>query len=124
MAHGTTRLLRLSDADRLAAERWGKLMAGIREAFGPRVPLRRVQALLLVAEQPDVSLGELAALLEVPMATASADLQALGTKDQYGGRGLHLVEQRRDTLDATRNGYRLTPRGEGLLQCFGAIMDR
>jgi DNA-binding MarR family transcriptional regulator len=77
-----------------------------------RMPLRGVQAFLLVARNPGLSVSDLARHAGVPISTMSKDLRDIGEETRAGEPGLGLVSSR---AEGPERLYFLTSHGQGLL---------
>jgi DNA-binding MarR family transcriptional regulator len=74
----------------------------------------QVQAFLLVANHPDKSMGELAKLADVPMATMSRYLLDWSDKRRDGKKGYGLIARSAAPEELRRNKYKLSDAGYAL----------
>lgn len=82
----------------------------------PRMPLRCVQALLLVSEYPGESVTELASRAKISIVTMSRNLLDIGPQTRKGEPGLGLVEARTHPDNASAYAYTLTSRGRAMVE--------
>jgi DNA-binding MarR family transcriptional regulator len=94
-----------------------KLLAAIAPfiTLRPRMPLRCLETLLLVALHPGESVTDLAGRAGLSVSTMSRNLRDLGNEYRTGKAGLKLVESNPHPANAASLAYRLTPRGRALL---------
>lgn len=79
------------------------------------MPARCVQAFLFVAEKQGMSVADYARLAGMSQTTMGRNLLDLGQYDRWGKEGAGLVEGFDDVLDRRQRNYRLTLKGEALL---------
>src|SRR5262249_7788823 len=78
-----------------------------------------MEAFLLVAREPGLSVTEYAKRLKAPKSTVSRDLLDLGDRNRKGEPGVGLVTSRPNRFDPRQLEYRLTPRGRALVKQIG-----
>lgn len=81
-------------------------------------------AALWEAEEPMVSLEELAARTGQPPSTISGHLRYLGTRYRLGKPGLGLVYTVPDSENLRKKNFGLTPRGRALAAHLEAIFEK
>jgi DNA-binding MarR family transcriptional regulator len=79
------------------------------------MPARAIQAFLIVADKPGLSVGEYARIARCSPTTMSRNLLDLGERDRVGNEGHGLVEGRDNLANLREKVYRLTPNGEQFL---------
>jgi DNA-binding MarR family transcriptional regulator len=81
-----------------------------------RLPLRCVQAYLLVAYHEGLPVGDYAKMARIPQSTMSRTLLDIGDSDRYGGEGHGLVLGRDNPNNRREKEYFLSPKGRALMR--------
>lgn len=81
----------------------------------PTMPIGQIQALLIVANHPDKSLGEIAHLAQMRQSTLSRYLLDWSDKTRTGAPGYGLITRMADPHELRRNMYTLSPLGSVLV---------
>ena len=77
----------------------------------PTMPLGQIQAFIIVACNPDKSLGEIALLAKMRQSTLSRYLLDWSDKTRTGAPGYGLITRLSDPHELRRNMYALSPLG-------------
>jgi DNA-binding MarR family transcriptional regulator len=95
----------------------GQLLSTLDPFFRIRgtMPLRHVQAYLLVAQKEGQTVTELAKKADMPVTTMSRNLLDMGERNRYFEEGAGLVEGEDNPLNRRERLYTLTHKGRALL---------
>lgn len=89
----------------------------------PEIPAQQIATLLAVAARhpQGASMDDLMADVGQAQSSASRNVAALGAMTRQGRRGLELVYQREDPMDARKRWMFLTPTGERFIHLLKEV---
>lgn len=96
-------------------EEISRFISIIRSNLGDQTSLKTLQTLFEVARRPGQSVNEIAERVEIGQSTVSGQLLDLGRRGRDLTPGAQLVEVWEDPTDLRRREYRLTEKGEALM---------
>lgn len=79
------------------------------------ITVQQLVILLYIAENPDVSIGQIVKDLDMAQSSVSRNVAVLGKFHRLGKPGLHWVEEHMDPKERRRKLQRLTPAGKKIV---------
>jgi len=108
-------------------ERFHAAIVSLRELVSPTMPIQQLDLLCYVSKNPNCSQLDICDGMQMTQGAASRNLRTLGSymerlpsgKERPGGHG--LIEVRIDAFDPRKRNYRLTRKGELLVEAVNRI---
>lgn len=87
------------------------------------MPAQYIQAFLLVAAEPGLSVTEYALKSGVSNSVMSRHLLDIGDRNRHMAEGFGLVTSRANPMELRKHEYFLTPKGERIAEKIGRVLE-